>query len=424
MRSVDARDSEMARMGGNAVNGNGKTVVEQIFSERCGREARAGQIVIAPVDMLMASDTTGPMTIKAFEGMGGEKVFDPAKVALVIDHAAPPPNQTIANLHLLMRSFAAKQGVRFYESGEGICHQLLLESGLIKQKMIVLGADSHTCTYGCLGAFAAGVGATDLAAAMLTGQSWFKVPETIKIVISGALQKGVSSKDLILYIIGILGAGGAIYKSVEFYGDTLESLSHASKATIANMVSEMGGKNGFICDSSTGVASEPGAVFSRVVEIDAASIVPMVACPHFVDNVHPVSEHEGMKVDQVVMGSCTNGRLEDLRTAVAILRGRHVAPSVRFYIFPASQKTLLAAVEDGTIAALVAAGAVIMPSGCGICVGTHMGVPGDGEVVLSTTNRNFCGRMGNNKAFVYLSSPATAAASALTGCLTDPRKVG
>lgn len=407
---------------GKNMNETGRTVVEQIFFERSGHEARAGQIVIAPVDLLMASDTTGPMTIKAFEGMGGEKVFDPAKVALVIDHAAPPPNQTIANLHVLMRDFAGKYGVRFYESGEGICHQLLLESGLIRRKMIVLGADSHTCTYGCLGAFAAGVGATDLAAAMLTGQSWFKVPETIKIIISGKLQKGVFAKDLILYVIRELGAGGAIYKSVEFYGDTLETLSLSSKATIANMVSEMGGKNGFICDSSTGIASEPGATFCKVVEIDASKIEPQIACPHFVDNVCSVSRHEGMKINQVVLGSCTNGRLEDLHVAAGILKGKHVDPTVRFYIFPASQKTLLTAAEDGTVAALVAAGAVIMPSGCGICVGTHMGVPGDGEVVLSTTNRNFCGRMGNNKAFVYLSSPATAAVSALTGRLTDPRK--
>ena len=404
------------------MNETGKTVIEQIFSERSGRSVKAGQIVVAPVDLLMASDTTGPMTIKAFEAMGGEKVFDPAKVALVIDHAAPPPNQTIANLHMLMRDFAARHGVRLYESGEGICHQLLLESGLIKSGMIVLGADSHTCTYGCLGAFAAGVGATDLAAAMLAGQSWFKVPETIKIVISGRLQKGVSSKDLILCVIGKLGAGGAIYKSVEFYGDTLETLSLASKATIANMVSEMGGKNGFICDSSTGLASEPGAKFARVVEIDASRVEPQLACPHLVDNVHPVSEYEGTKVDQVVLGSCTNGRLEDLHTIAAILRGKHVARGVRFYVFPASQKILLDAANDGTLAAIVAAGAVIMPCGCGICVGTHMGVPGDGEVVLSTTNRNFCGRMGNNKAFVYLSSPATAAVSALAGCITDPRK--
>lgn len=410
------------RNGGKSVNETGKTVAEQNFSERSGRDVRAGQIVIAPVDLLMASDTTGPMTIKAFEEMGGKKVFDPTKVALVIDHAAPPPNQTIANLHVFMRNFAVRQGVRFYESGEGICHQLMLESGVIKSKMIILGADSHTCTYGCLGAFAAGVGATDLAAAMLTGQSWFKVPETIKIVICGKLQKGVYAKDVILYVIKQLGAGGAIYKSVEFYGDTLETLSLSSKATIANMVSEMGGKNGFICDSSTGVASELGAKFCKIVEIDATKIEPQLACPHFVDNVCSVSEREGMKISQVVLGSCTNGRLEDLHVVAGILKGKHVDPSVRFYIFPASQKTLLAASEDGTVAVLVAAGAVIMPSGCGICVGTHMGVPGDGEVVLSTTNRNFCGRMGNNKAFVYLSSPATAAASALTGHLTDPRK--
>ena len=400
----------------------GRTVIEQIFSRKTGRDARAGQIVVAPVDLLMASDTTGPMTIRAFREMGGQRVFDPAKVALVIDHAAPPPNQTIANLHALMREFAAQQGLRLYESGEGICHQLLLESGLLKSGMIVLGADSHTCTYGCLGAFAAGVGATDLAAAMLTGQSWFKVPETIRINVQGELQKGVSSKDLILYIIGRLGAGGAIYKSVEFYGEAFEAMSLSSKATVANMVSEMGGKNGFICDSSTGLASEPGAKFARVVDIDASIIEPQLACPHLVDNVHPVREYEGTKVDQVVLGSCTNGRLEDLRTIAGILRGKHVAMGVRFYVFPASQKILLEAAEDGTLSALIAAGAVIMPSGCGICVGTHMGVPGDGEVVLSTTNRNFCGRMGNNKAFVYLASPATAAASALTGRITDPRK--
>ncbi|MDY3868910.1 MAG: aconitase/3-isopropylmalate dehydratase large subunit family protein [Pyramidobacter sp.] len=400
----------------------GKTVVEQIFSERVGRDVKAGQIVIAPVDLMMASDTTAPMAIKAFEGMGGVNVFDNEKVLLVIDHAAPPPNQTIANLHVLMREFAQKQKIRLYDSGEGICHQLLLESGLVKSKMIILGADSHTCTYGATGAFSAGVGSTDLASAMLTGKSWFKIPETIKVVVSGKLQKGVFAKDLILHVIQLLGAGGAIYKSVEFYGDIFESMGLAEKATIANMVSEMGGKNGFICDSSTGVASEAGAVFSRTLEIDAPQIEPLLACPHLVDNVQPVKVHTDVKVNQVVIGSCTNGRLEDLRTAAEIVKGKHIAPGVRFYVYPASRSILLKAAEDGTLAALVAAGAVIMPPGCGVCVGTHGGVPGDGEVVLSTTNRNFCGRMGNNKAFVYLSSPATAAASALTGRITDPRE--
>lgn len=400
--------------------GTGKTAAEKVLSEKSGSDARSDTIVIASVDYLMASDTTAPMAIEAFSAMGGERVFDASKIAFVIDHASPPPNQTIANLHIMMRSFAARQSIRLYEAGEGICHQLLLESGALSEGDLVLGADSHTCTYGALGVMAAGVGSTDLAAAMLTGRSWFKVPRTMKIILEGILPNASSAKDIVLALIGKLGCDGATYRSVEFHGKTLDALSFSDKATIANMVSEMGGKNCFICDSSASIVSDSNAVFEEVVVVDVSNIRPMLACPHSVDNVLPVSELAGKRIDQVFLGSCTNGRLEDLRVAASILRGRRVAPGVRFYVNPASQKVFLQALKEGILQTLTEAGAVFLPPGCGPCVGTHNGIPGDGEVVVSTTNRNFRGRMGNNKALIYLASPATAAASALMGEITDP----
>lgn len=402
-------------------NKQDKTVVEQIFSMRCQKNVRAGEIVVSPVDLLMATDTTAPMTIRAFNNMGGKHVFDPSKVVFVIDHASPSPNETISNLHVMMREFVEKERIRFFESGEGVCHQLVMESGILKKHDIVLGADSHTCTYGAAGALATGVGATDLAAAMLTGKSWFKVPDTIKINLEGFLPKGVYAKDLILSLIGKLGNGGGIYCSFEFYGNVLEKLTLADKMTIANMVSEMGGKNCFICDSYTGLSGDSFAEYKETISIDTSQLVPVLACPHSVDNIVAVSEKKGIRINQIVLGSCTNGRLEDLRVAASILKGKHIAYGIRFYVYPASKKILLNAIEEGIISILIEAGAVILSPGCGVCVGTHGGVPGNGEIVLSTTNRNFLGRMGNNKANIFLSSPATAACSAITGVITDPR---
>lgn len=399
----------------------GKTTVEKILSQHSSCDARAGDIVIAPVDIMMATDTTAPMTIQAFENMGGNFVVNPDKVFFVIDHAAPPPNETIANLHAMMRLFAQKQGIRLYESGEGICHQLLAESELIRRGDIVLGADSHTCTYGALGALATGVGATDLAAAMLTGKSWFKVPESIKIILTGSLQKGVYAKDLILTLIGKLKADGAVYQCVEFHGGALEKFSLAERMTVANMVSEMGGKTCFVFPQQDVFSPDADARYTKVLELDLSKLTPMLSCPHEVDNVFSIDDCLGQHIDQVVLGSCTNGRLEDLELAARILNGKRVAEGLRLYVFPASRKVLLDAIKAGAIDVLIRSGALIFPPGCGVCVGTHAGIPGDGEVVLSTSNRNFCGRMGNNKAQIYLSSPATAACSAISGRITDPR---
>lgn len=399
----------------------GKTMAEKVLSARSGSDARAGTIVLAEVDYLMASDTTGPMTIRAFEDMGGVKPFDSAKVAFVIDHATPCPNQGIANLQAMMRVFARKHGIKVYDAGEGICHQLLVEAGVMRPGDLVMGADSHTCTYGVLGVFSTGVGATDLAAAMVTGKSWFKAPETLRIDLDGRPPAGTFGKDIILHIIGELTADGATYESVEFYGSWLDEASLATKMTLANMVSEMGGKCCFICDRSTGVASDPDAVFRRRARFTLADIGPRVACPDTVDNVKPVETVVGTSVSQAVIGSCTNGRHEDLAIAADILDAWGIHPDVRLYVNPASRAVLLEAEASGVLARLIRAGAILVTPGCGSCVGTLGGIPGDNEAVISSTNRNFKGRMGNPKAPIYLASPATVACSAARGVITDPR---
>jgi len=399
------------------------TVAEQIFSEHSGSIATAGSFRICDVDLVMATDTTAPLAIKAFLDMGGSKVSKPDKTVFVLDHASPPPNQNIANLHKLIRSFAIQQGCLFHDVGEGVCHQLVIENKYVKARDLVLGADSHTCTYGAVGTLSIGVGSTDLAATMLTGKSWFKIPQTIRVKVNGALLEGIFAKDLILEIVGKIGANGAVYKSIEFYGDFFESCTLSEKETICNMSIEMGAKCGLICDGSTGLKSDDGASVTRTLEIDASNLVPMIAKPHTVDNICPVSEVEGTPVQQIYLGSCTNGRVDDLEIAAKILEGKKIARSVRCLIAPASKKVLIQAIEKGIISKLLEAGGTLAPVGCGACVGTHNGIPGDGETVLSTTNRNFKGRMGNNKAFIFLGSPATAAVSALRGEITDPRKV-
>ena len=339
-----------------------------------------------------------------------------------MDHACPAPYERVANLQKMLRDFAAEQGITYYEAGEGVCHQLMVEKGHVGPGELVLGTDSHTCTYGAVGAFSTGVGATDMGVAMLTGKNWFKVPETIKVELKGSLNPGCSSKDVILTVIGRITAAGANYKSVEFYGEYLDRCTLADRMTISNMVVEMGGKCGFICTSDLQIRADEDAVYCQTLTIDLNDVVPCVAKPHMVDQYAPVSEVAGTKIQVAFLGSCTNGRIEDLRIAAKMLQGKKVAPGVRLLVTPASRDVMLQALREGIVHTLTQAGAVFFTQGCGACVGTHGGVPADGEVVISTANRNFKGRMGNSKAFIYLASPETVIASCLTGEITDPRE--
>lgn len=402
---------------------SGKTIAEKIMGAHCGQSVSAGEIALCDVDLIMMHDANGPLAIRAFEEMDGTKVFDPGKVAVVFDHCTPPSTQKLANIHAFLRTFVQSQGLVFYEGGRGVCHQLMVESGLVTPGSLVIGSDSHTCTYGALGSLATGLGATDIAAAMRSGKLWFRVPQTIRIVLKGKLPRMCSAKDIILSVIGQLGADGCNYKSVEFYGEYLETCSLAERLTIANMLVEMGAKCGFTCHSGLGVAADSDAEYVREVGIDLTTLVPTLAKPHTVDNVCPVQEMEGVPIQQAVLGSCTNGRIEDLRAAADILRGRHIYKGVRMLVLPASETVLKQAASSGVLHTLIDAGATICTPGCGVCVGTLGGIPADGEVVISSTNRNFKGRMGNNTAQIYLASPQTVAASALAGKITDPRTV-
>ncbi len=413
----------------------GQTIAEKILSEHSGQRVYAGDIVVAEVDMIMGQDGTSPLAIKAFNSMGGAGVCDREKVVMVIDHSAPSPNEGVSALHKLMREFAADKGFKLYDIGEGVCHQLLPESGKVGPGKLVIGADSHTCTYGALNAFSTGVGSTDLAAAMICGKMWFKVPETVKFVLNGVLPPGVYAKDLILYLIGDVTADGATYQAVEYTGEAVAALSIDGRMTIANMAIEMGAKAGlmnadektaqwlqqYTKEKFTPIFADADANYAAVKEYDVSKLEPQVAKPHRVDNTAGVSEVAGTPIQQAVIGTCTNGRLEDLRIAADILKGKKIAKGVRLIVAPASKRVFLAAMAEGIIQTLVEAGAAVVTPGCGPCVGTHNGIPSDGENVISTANRNFKGRMGNSNANIYLASPATVAASALTGEITDPR---
>jgi len=413
----------------------GKTIAEKILSRASGQDGYADDIVVAKVDFAFAQDGTAPLTIRAFKDMGGEKVFDPERVAFVMDHNAPSPSEGVSALHKMMREFAQAQGFKIYEIGDGVCHHVIPEGGNVVPGDLVVGADSHTCTYGALNAFATGVGSTDLAAALITGKIWMRIPRTIKIVIEGALPEGVYSKDIILHIAGKLTADGATYKALEFSGSTIKALSMDARFTISNMAVEVGAKAGLMeADETTlawvkehsqkeihPVSPDPDAKYEKIINIDVSSLTPQVAKPHRVDNVSSVEDVAGTPIHQAVIGTCTNGRLEDLRIAAAILKGRKVHPNVRLIIVPASRRVLVEAMQEGVIQSLVEAGGCVVAPGCGPCVGTHAGIPSDGENVISTANRNFKGRMGNSKAFIYLASPATVAASAIKGSITDPR---
>ena len=399
----------------------GKTIAEKIMSAHTDKAVSAGDLAICNIDFVMMHDVFAHIAIDSFRQMHGKKVFDPNKVAIVFDHSSPAPNNKTANIHALTRAFAVEQGTFFYEAGEGVCHHLMIEKGHAKSGMLILGTDSHTVTYGAVGALSTGVGATDAAVTLLTGQQWLRVPPTIKITYTGMLRPGCYAKDIILYTIGKMTADGCNYKSVEFYGEWLDTCCLADRVTISNMIVEMGAKCGFTCCKELGISADADAVYESELNIDLGSIEPCVAFPHNVDLVRPVSEAAGIAVAQGVIGSCTNGRIEDFRVAAKILEGKKIKPGCRLLIMPASNTVLKQVADEGLLNVLLGTGAALCTPGCGICCGTLGGVPADGENVIASTNRNFRGRMGNNQANVYLASPATVAASMITGFITDPR---
>jgi len=414
----------------------GKTLAEKIIGSHASKEVTAGEIVLVPVDVCLTQDGTGPLAIRQLQKINLEKAANPKRTILFLDHAAPSPRRELSNDHITIRKFAEKTGACLSEVGEGVCHQIIAESYL-NPGDILIGADSHTCTGGALGAFATGMGSTDVAVGIALGKTWLRVPETFKVEVNGKFQPGVYPKDLILHLIGMIGADGATYKALEFCGDTIEKMSISGRLTLSNMAVEAGAKAGLIASDETTkkflqaqgrgskfrkIAADKDAVYERVIQINASELVPMVAFPHTVDNVKPINEAQGVKIDQVFVGSCTNGRLEDLKVAVEIIKGKKKHPKTRMIVVPASKAVYLDAIKAGYIRELVEFGASIMAPGCGPCVGVHEGILGDGEACLATMNRNFKGRMGNPEGFIYLASPATAAATAIKGEIADPRE--
>jgi len=413
----------------------GKTISEKILSLHSGKDARSGENVIADLDFMIGQDGTSGVAIDSFRKMQAKKVFDPSKIAIIIDHSSPSPNEGVSAIHKKIREFSKEQGIKLYDIGCGVCHQLTPEQGHVVPGDLVIGADSHTCTYGAINVFSTGIGSTDLAAGMISGKLWFKVPETIKVIFKGKLPKGIFSKDLILNLIGKIGADGATYLALEIGGDAIDEMSVDARFTISNMAIECGAKAGLMpADNKVlewvkkhsrkkpnPIAADKEAVYKQVIEIDVTSLDPQVAKPHTVDNVCPVAEALGTPVQQGYIGTCTNGRLEDFQIAAKILKGKQVSKESRLIIAPASKDILMDMIKDGTYQTLIEAGAVAVTPGCGPCVGTHNGVPSDGENVISTANRNFKGRMGNVNSFIYLASPATVAASMLEGKIADPR---
>lgn len=415
----------------------GKTLAEKILGKRSESEARAGEIVIARVDLVFVQDTTGPLTVRQFQESGLKHLANPGRTALFLDHAAPSPNSSLSNDHILLRRFARETGCPIYNAGDGVCHQLVAES-LARPGDVIVGADSHTVTAGGISAFATGMGSSDVAIALGLGKTWLRVPESIKVVVSGNFPAGVYAKDFILHLIGSIGADGATYKALEFGGSGIDTMPVHERLTIANMTVEAGAKVGlfpadrvthdYLISQGRGnhfemLQPDGDANYEKTVNISLAGLEPTVARPHTVDNTATARELKGTKIDQVFIGTCTNGRLEDLAVAATILQGKKRHPQTRLIVAPASRQVLLAAIKAGYIQTLLEAGAAVLPPGCGPCLGLHQGVPGDGESCFSTANRNFKGRMGNPKAFIYLGSPATAAATAITGEITDPREV-
>lgn len=415
----------------------GKTLSEKIIGEHCGRDVSAGEVVVVNVDLSYVQDGTGPLTVRRMIEMGIEKAYNPDKTVFYLDHASPSPRMELSNDHEFLREFARKSGIILSDIGNGISHHVTLEK-YARPGDIIIGADSHTCTGGALGAFATGMGSTDVAVAIALGKTWMRVPETYIVEVNGRLQKGVYSKDIILHLIGKLTSNGATYKSLEFTGDTIAGLSTAARSTIGNMAVEAGAKVGlFPPDNETRkflklmgreeafreLRSDEDADFEKHIEINAEELEPTIACPHLVDNTKTISELGKVKVDQVFIGTSCNGRLEDLHIAASILKGNRINRDTRVIVTPASRRVYLEALRDGTIETFVEAGALVTTPGCGACDGVHLGILGDGEVCLATQPRNFKGRMGDPNAFIYLGSPAVAAATAITGVISDPRNV-
>ena len=410
----------------------GLTLVEKIISEHAGNTVHAGELVISKVDVTAVQDGTGPLTVQEFKKLGKEKLFNPERTILFIDHASPSPRKELSNTHMVLRDFHKEYGAVLSDTGAGVCHQRLVET-FVNPGEVLIGADSHTCTSGALGAFATGMGSTDIAVGMALGKTWLKVPATFKIVVSGKLREGIYAKDLMLYLIGMIGADGATYKALEFTGDTIENMTMSERFTLANMAVEAGAKCGlFIADDKTKafltergrgdkfrqILPDSDAEYERVIEINAEDVPHTVSCPHTVDNTKPVEELKDVKVNQVYVGTCTNGRIEDLRVVAKILNGKKVHEDVRMLICPASKDVYKQALKEGLIDIFVDSNASILPPGCGPCVGVHAGILGDGEVCLATQNRNFQGRMGNTKGFIYLASPYVAAYTALRGYIS------
>jgi len=414
----------------------GMTLAEKILSEHAGKEVKAGELVVARVDLAYTQDGTGPLAVRKLQEMGMDKVYHPDRTIFFFDHASPSPRAELSNDHAFMREFAHKTGARVSDVGMGISHQVSAEA-YVRPGHVVIGADSHTCTGGALGAFATGVGSTDAAVAIGLGKIWLRVPETLRIVVEGKLPVGIYGKDIILYLIGKIGAAGATYKALEFGGDAIENLQMAGRLTIANMAVEAGAKVGIFpsdeitrqwleCMGRVGdfrsLTPDDDATYEKTIKISASDLKPMIACPHQVDNTKPIDQVGEIGVHQVFLGTSCNGRLEDLHIAAKILKGKTVRPNTRMIVTPASRLVYSEALKDGTLETFIESGALVTPPGCGGCVGLHEGVLGDGEVCLATQPRNFQGRMGSPKSFIYLGSPAVAAATAIEGKIADPRK--
>ena len=412
----------------------GMTITEHIFARHCNQKTvKAGSLVEAKIDIALANDITGPIAIEKFYETGAKNVFDKSRVVLVPDHFVPNKDIKSAIQAKILREFAKKQDLsnKFDVGTMGIEHALLPERGLVTSGDLIIGADSHTCTYGALGAFSTGVGSTDLGCAMASGSTWFRIPQSIKVIFNGKLQKYVTAKDLILHLIGDIGVDGALYKALEFEGDAIRNMSMDGRFTICNMAIEAGAKNGIIAaDDITKeylknrslreplyLYSDEDAEYEKVIEYDVSKIEPTVSYPHLPENTHAIGEaiKDNIKINQVVIGSCTNGRLEDIKMAAEILKGRHVHPDVRVLVFPATQDIVLKSIELGYYQTLIEAGCAISTPTCGPCLGGHCGILAPGEVCISTTNRNFIGRMGDTSSKIYLASPYTAAASAVLG---------
>lgn len=413
------------------------TMTQKILAAHAGLDTvSAGQLILANVDLVLGNDVTSPVAIREYNKLGQDEVFNKTKIAMVMDHFAPNKDIKAATQCKMCRDFCDdKEIVNFFDVGSmGVEHAILPEKGLVVSGNVVIGADSHTCTYGALGAFSTGVGSTDMACGMATGKAWFKVPSAIKFVLKGKLNKGVYGKDVILHIIGMIGVDGALYKSMEFTGEGVHTLSVSERLCMANMAIEAGAKNGiFEVDDKTlefiknaggkdpvVYTADPDAEYDEVYEIDLSTIKQTVAFPHLPENTHTIDEIDDIKIDQVVIGSCTNGRLEDLIVAAEILKGRKVNKRVRTIVIPATQKIYLEAMEMGLLKIFIDAGAIVSTPTCGPCLGGHMGILAEGERAVATTNRNFVGRMGHPKSEVYLASPAVAAASAVTGKISSP----